>query len=171
LEIRIITTGGTIDKVYFDALSQFQIGTPEISNMLNEANVGFEFIVESLMRLDSLDMSDDDRQQIFDAALRSPQERILITHGTDTMLVSAEKLAAIPDKTIVFTGSLQPARLRSTDAIFNVGYAIAAVQMLPPGAYVAMNGQIFQPGYARKNRDANRFELLDPSLAEEDESA
>lgn len=160
MEIRIITTGGTIDKVYFDALSQFQVGTPEIANMLHEANVGFTFIVEPLMQKDSLEMSDEDRQRLYNAVQRSPQNRILVTHGTDTMLDSAEKLSTITDKTIVFTGSLQPARLRSTDAIFNVGFAAAAVQLLPPGAYVAMNGQIFKPGEARKNRARNRFEPL-----------
>ncbi|MCO5190833.1 MAG: asparaginase domain-containing protein [Anaerolineae bacterium] len=160
MEIRIITTGGTIDKVYFDALSQFQVGTPEIANMLREANVGFTFVVEPLMQKDSLEMTDEDRQRLYDAVRRSPQNRILVTHGTDTMLDSAEKLSTITDKTIVFTGSLQPARLRSTDAIFNVGFAAAAVQLLPPGAYVAMNGQIFRPGEARKNRARNRFEPL-----------
>lgn len=160
MEIRIITTGGTIDKVYFDALSQFKVGTPEINNMLREANVLFDYIVEPLMQKDSLEIDEADRQRILDAVMRSSQDRILVTHGTDTMLISAEAVAAVPDKTIVFTGSLQPARLRSTDAIFNVGYAIAAVQLLPPGAYVAMNGQIFHPGHARKNRAANRFEVV-----------
>lgn len=160
MEIRIITTGGTIDKVYFDALSQFKVGTPEINNMLREANVLFDYIVEPLMQKDSLEIDEADRQRILNAVMRSSQDRILVTHGTDTMLISAEAVAAVPDKTIVFTGSLQPARLRSTDAIFNVGYAIAAVQLLPPGAYVAMNGQIFHPGHARKNRAANRFEVV-----------
>ncbi len=160
MRVKIITTGGTIDKIYFDQKSQFQVGEPQISEMLAEANVTFDYEVTQLLRKDSLDLTDEDRQLIFDTVRADKHRHIFITHGTDTMLVTARLLQQIRDKVIVLTGSMQPARVRFSDAIFNIGYAMAAVQILPDGVYVAMNGRIFQPDKARKNIEMNRFEEI-----------
>lgn len=160
MKIKIYTTGGTIDKIYFDQKSEFQVGEPQILELLREANITFDFEVESLMRKDSLDMSDADRALIAGRIRQDPNERILLTHGTDTMLETAKALLDIQGKTIVLVGSMQPARLRYSDAIFNIGYAVATVQMMPPGIYVAMNGQLFDPLHARKNVAGHRFETI-----------
>lgn len=157
-KLRIFTTGGTIDKVYFDAKSEFAVGEPLIGAILEEAQVGFEFEVVSLMRKDSLELTDVDRQAIRKAVEGATESRIMITHGTDTMTDTAAALEGIEGKTIVLVGALNPARFRSSDAIFNIGLAVGAVQAMPPGVYVAMNGQVFEAGRVRKNRAANRFE-------------
>lgn len=158
MKIMIYTTGGTIDKIYFDKKSEFQVGEPQIIQLLEEANLFIDYEVESILRKDSLDLTDEDRQLIADCVKSDPHQRILITHGTDTMIETARTLALIPDKTIVLTGSMQPANLRSSDAVFNIGYAIASVQMLAPGTYLAINGQIFDPQKTRKNIELNKFE-------------
>lgn len=156
--LQIFTTGGTIDKVYFDALSEFQIGDPMVGQILNDAGVSFDFQIESLMKKDSLEITDTDRELILAKVLASNASRILITHGTDTMAKTAEVLNAATDKTIVLTGAMQPARFRDTDAIFNIGCAIGALQSQPAGVYLVMNGQVFEAGKVQKNRDAQRFE-------------
>lgn len=155
--LQIFTTGGTIDKVYFDALSEFQVGESPLESILREANVGFSYELTSLLKKDSLELTDEDRDLIHAAVVATSAKHVLITHGTDTMARTAERLIDVEDKTIVLTGAMQPARLRSTDAIFNVGYAIAAAQLKPPGIYIAMNGKVFEAGKVRKDRDAGRF--------------
>lgn len=160
MKIKIITTGGTIDKVYFDAKSEFEVGDSLIAEVLKEALVGFDFEVIQLMRKDSLEITSKDRSIIRDAAAMAAETHILVTHGTDTMADTAKTLMDIPNKTIVFTGALNPARFRSTDAIFNIGFAMAALQTLPHGVYLAMNGQVFPAHKVRKNREMNRFEAL-----------
>ena len=157
-KIKILCTGGTIDKVYFDALSEFKIGNPQISPILQEANAILNYEVVSLLKKDSLEISNTDRDEIRRQVETSLERRIIITHGTDTMTTTAEFLADIKEKVIVFTGSMEPARLRYTDAIFNVGCAVTAVQCLPPGVYITMNGQIFNALKVRKNRASRRFE-------------
>lgn len=159
--IRFVTTGGTIDKIYFDALSEFQVGESPLDAILREANVGIDYDLTSLMRKDSLDFTDADRDEIYDAVATTEATSVLITHGTDTMAQTAERLRGIDGKTIILTGAMQPARLRSTDAIFNVGFAIAAAQLQSPGVYIAMNGRVFPAGQVRKNRDAGQFVSLD----------
>jgi len=156
--VKIFCTGGTIDKVYFDALSEYQIGEPVVNNILKEALANFSFDVVSILKKDSLEITDEDRDMIFKQVATDSYEHILITHGTDTMINTAQRLEEIRDKTIVLTGAMQPARFRNTDAIFNIGYAIAAAQHLPRGIYLAMNGQIFTPDAVQKNRDAAQFE-------------
>ena len=163
MHIKIFTTGGTIDKVYFDAKSQFQVGDPQIGEVLQGANVTIDYDITPLMRKDSLEMTDEDRRSIHDAIAAAGCKRIVITHGTDTMTTTARALQDIPDKTIVFTGSMQPARFRTTDAIYNIASAMTAAQLLPPGVYIAMNGQVFEADKARKNVAENRFELLETS--------
>ena len=159
MKIHILTTGGTIDKFYFDQKDSFQVGEPQIGQLLREANVTVDYEIRALMHKDSLDLTDEDREAIVAAVRDTPGERFLITHGTDTMLKTAALLQErIAGKVMVLTGSMQPARLRSSDAFFNIGFAFNAAQQLPPGAYVAMNGRIFVPGRARKNVELGRFE-------------
>ena len=156
-DLHIFTTGGTIDKIYFDALSEFQVGESPLDAILREANVTLDYELTSLMKKDSLELTDEDRDLIHAAIEASPAQHILVTHGTDTMANTAARLQNITDKTVVLTGAMQPARLRSTDAIFNVGFAIAAARLQPPGVYIAMNGQVFEAGHVRKNRAEGRF--------------
>ncbi len=158
MTIHIITTGGTIDKVYFDDRSEYEVGSPQITEILREANVTFAWTLEAVMHKDSLDLTDADRQLIRDRVAAAPSARVLVTHGTDTMIQTARVLAGIPDKTIVLTGSMQPARFRVTDASFNVGCALGALQVLPPGVYLAMNGRIWRPENLRKNAARHCFE-------------
>ena len=158
MPIQIFTTGGTIDKVYFDAKSEFEVGDPQIAAILQEAGATVPFAVEMLMRKDSLDLTDADRTRIAERVRSCDSTRIVVTHGTDTMAHTARALGDTGGKTVVFVGSLSPARFKGSDAEFNIGFAFAAVQTLPPGAYVAMNGQVFEAGDVVKNRSANRFE-------------
>ena len=158
MHIRFITTGGTIDKVYFDDLSQFEIGESVVQHVLSEGLVEFEYDVVSLMQKDSLEMDDLDRQKLRDYIENDDASHYIITHGTDTMAETASVLSDLDGRTIVLTGSLSPARFKTTDAVFNVGMAVAAVQVARPGVYIAMSGQVFDAGAVRKNRAENRFE-------------
>lgn len=158
--LTVVTTGGTIDKIYFDDLSTFQVGEPEIGRILAAFGVGFTHNVIPLMRKDSLHITDDDRELIRRTIEAQPAEHFLVTHGTDTMVETAKVLSAIKGKTIVLTGALNPARFQSSDAVFNIGCAIGAVQVLQPGVYIAMSGRVWDPAKVRKNRDANRFEPI-----------
>jgi L-asparaginase len=159
-KLLIITTGGTIDKIYFDDKSDYQVGEPQISQILHAMHVAFDFEVTALMRKDSLHLGESDRQLIRATAEASETGHILITHGTDSMVETAEVLSDIPGKTIVLTGALNPARFRDSDAIFNIGCAVGAVQALSPGVYIAMNGKVWDPKHVRKNVRQNRFEYL-----------
>ncbi len=156
--IRFVTTGGTIDKIYFDAMSQFEVGDSLVRHILTEGLVSFDYDIVSMFRKDSLELTHDDRQKLREYIENDDAYRYVISHGTDTMVDTATVLAAIPDKTIVLTGALSPARFKTTDAVFNVGMAVAAVQTVEPGVYLAISGQVFEAGRVRKNRDANRFE-------------
>jgi L-asparaginase len=158
--IRFITTGGTIDKVYFDALSQFEIGDSQIKHILDEGLTDFDYEIVPLLQKDSLDMTDEDRASLHELIAADDAERFVITHGTDTMPATAEALQDLQGKTIVLTGALTPARFKSSDATFNVGMAVAAAQVAAPGVYIAMSGQVFSAGKVRKNRAENRFETL-----------
>lgn len=158
--LHIFTTGGTIDKIYFDAKSEYEVGEPQIGEILREMNVQVPFTITSLMRKDSLDMNDADRALIRKTVAEAVERRIVITHGTDTMTETAAALADIPGKTMVLTGALNPARFRGSDAMFNIGGALIAVQSLPWGVYLVMNGRVFDGRKARKNRERNRFEEI-----------
>lgn len=163
-KLLIVTTGGTIDKIYFDDMSDYQIGEPLIGQILDHLKVGFEFEVIALMRKDSLHVTDGDRIIIRDVIAASDATHVLITHGTDSMVKTALLLADIPAKTMVLTGALNPARFRDSDAIFNIGCAIGALQAVDPGVWIAMSGCIWDPGKVRKNRAQNRFESTADSL-------
>jgi L-asparaginase len=161
--IAIFTTGGTIDKVYFDAKGGYEVGAPMIAQILEHGRVSDAIPVVELLRKDSLEMSQGDRAIIRDAVASSDATRIIVTHGTDTMVDTARALKGIPGKTIVLTGALQPGRFSDSDAPFNLGMAVAAVQALPPGVYLVANGKVFTADRVRKNTALNRFEeLLEP---------
>jgi L-asparaginase len=155
--ILVVTTGGTIDKVYFDAKSEFEVGRSLVGDLLREAHVHAPYEIMEVLRKDSLDLTDADRERIRATIERAPNPRVVVTHGTDTMTDTARVLRAISGKTIVLTGALAPARFANTDAAFNVGMAFAAAQTLPAGVYIAMNGQVFDAARVRKDRAANRF--------------
>lgn len=161
MNLRILTTGGTFDKVYFDAKSEFHFGEPIVADLLREANADFDYEVESLMQKDSLEITDEDRERLRDTVVRADEDRILIIHGTDSMVKTARALHHIEDKTIVLFGAMQPARMRYSDAMYNLGFACAAVQLLAAGVYLAMNGRIFDPEQVVKNRELGRFETTD----------
>lgn len=158
--IKFITTGGTIDKVYFDASSAFEVGESVVEHILREALVGFDIQSTSLMRKDSLELTAEDRRDIFRHIRDDDARHFIVTHGTDTMVDTAYVLAELVDKVVVLTGSLTPGRFRTTDAVFNVGMAVAAVQTLPSGVYIAMSGQVFKYDAVRKNKALNRFESI-----------
>tara|TARA_E500000331_G_scaffold193648_1_gene186168 strand:- start:119 stop:604 length:486 start_codon:yes stop_codon:yes gene_type:complete len=158
MNIAILTTGGTFDKVYFDANSEYSIGEPCISSILDEGNVTSDFRVQSILKKDSLDINQEERELIKQSVIECEEERIIITHGTDTMIETAKFLEDIQNKTIVLTGAMQPAKFKKTDAIFNSGYAFAAAQILDKGVYIAMSGKIFSSDNVRKNIDLGRFE-------------
>jgi L-asparaginase len=158
MKIKIFTVGGTIDKVYFDEKSRYEVGEPRVGSILQEGRVNFEYEVESILRKDSLDLTDEDRQLICHKIESDSHQYILLTHGTDTMVQTAEKLQNIQNKVIVLTGAIEPARSKVSDAPFNLGSAVGALQLLSPGVYIVMNGRIFDPNKVRKNTELNRFE-------------
>ena len=158
--LRFITTGGTIDKIYFDALSQFEVGDSQLKHILTEGLVDFEYDIVPLLQKDSIEMTDEDRSKLRDYIANDDVSHFVITHGTDTMPATAEALAGLDGKTIILTGALTPARFKTTDAVFNIGMAVAAAQIAAPGVYIAMSGQVFRAGEVRKNRTENRFETL-----------
>ena len=157
MKIRIFCVGGTIDKIYFDAKSKYEVGAPSIRFMLEELNVNLDYQVESLMAKDSLEMTDQDRTQVAAAVHDAEEKHIVITHGTDTMVATAEALQGIGGKTVVLTGALSPAIFKNSDAMFNVGAALAAVQIAPAGVYIAMSGRVFQADQVQKDVENNCF--------------
>jgi L-asparaginase len=158
--IKIFTVGGTIDKIYFDAKSSYEVGPPNIAEILAGLSLNIDYEVTSLMQKDSLDMSDEDRELIRTSVAQATADRIVITHGTDTMVATAERLSDIRDKTIVLTGALAPAIFKTSDAMFNIGAAITAVQTMPTGVYIAMNGQIFDHDKVLKDTEKNKFVVI-----------
>jgi len=158
MKIKFFTVGGTIDKIYFDKKNDYQVGESHLTEILEGGRVGFEYECESILRKDSLDITEEERQTILERIASDECQHVVITHGTDTMVETAKKLQSIREKVIVLTGSMEPSRFRSSDAEFNIGCAIVAVQLLSSGVYIAMNGQIFDPEKVRKNVDLNRFE-------------
>ena len=158
--LEILTTGGTIDKVYFDKKSNYEVGDPFVEELLHKMNVNISFMVKSLMRIDSLDMNDIHREEILNYIMNSNANNFLITHGTDSIVETAIYLKKISDKTIVLTGSLKPAIFIDNDAIFNVGSALTSAQILKKGVYIVINGQVFNPDNVRKNLEKNIFETI-----------
>jgi len=155
--ILIVTTGGTIDKVYFDARSEFEVGETVVGRVLEQAHVRQRYEIVQLMRKDSLELADADRARIRAFIAGREEQRVVVTHGTDTMTETASALTGIPGRTIVLTGALAPARFAESDAVFNIGMAFGAVQSLPAGVYLCMNGQVFRAGEVIKDLDRNVF--------------
>jgi len=155
--IVFVTTGGTIDKAYFDALSEYQVGETMVAQLLKIGRVAYPWRIVELLRKDSLDLTDEDRNRLQQTVVELPERRVVITHGTDTMTDTARALSGIRDKVIVLTGALAPARFSESDATFNLGMAFAAVQVASAGVYIAMNGQVFNADEVRKDREQGRF--------------
>ena len=160
MEITFITTGGTIDKVYFDSKSSFEVGESVIEHVLRQGEVAFSYQIVPLMRKDSLEITAQDRSLIRKTVEDLPQRHIVITHGTDTMAETGRALKGIEGKVVVLTGALHPARFQTSDAEVNIGLALGAVQTCEEGVYLAMNGCIFGADSVRKNREKNRFERV-----------
>jgi L-asparaginase len=157
--IRILATGGTFDKEYNELTGELYFKDTHISQMLQLGRCHLKVDVRTLMMIDSLQMSDDDRRIVLEHCLRAEESRIVVTHGTDSMEQTAAVLGnAIADKTIVLTGAMVPYTFGSSDGLFNLGTALAFVQVLPPGVYVAMNGRCFPWNKVRKNRELGVFE-------------
>jgi L-asparaginase len=155
--ILVLTTGGTIDKLYFDALSEYKIGESIIARVLDTARVTQPVEIGEVLRKDSLELTDADRALIRERVMAAKARRIVITHGTDTMTVTAQALGQVPDKTIVLVGALAPARFSETDATFNLGMAFATAQVAPPGVYITMNGTVFRADEVVKDRERGAF--------------
>lgn len=160
--ILVLTTGGTIDKQYFDALSRYQIADTTVTKSLAIARVTHPHQVEEVLRKDSLELTDGDRARIVEHVRRARHSHIVITHGTDTMTLTARALSEIVDKAIVLTGALEPARFSESDAAFNLGMAFATAQVASAGIYIAINGSVFRAEDVVKDRELGCFVLKGP---------
>jgi L-asparaginase len=159
--IRILITGGTFDKEYDEINGRLFFKDSHLPEMLSLGRCRLSVEVRTLMMIDSLDMTDADRELIAQQCMATPGDRIVVTHGTDTMAQTASMLAAkVFAKTIVVTGAMIPYKFGSSDGLFNLGSALAFVQTLPPGVYVAMNGRCFPAGTVRKNKQTGIFEEI-----------
>jgi len=159
MKILFLGTGGTIDKDYpRRAMTYaFEISEPAVKRMLEVVNPNFEYEIKSLLKKDSQDITDKDREMIFNEAKKAKENKIIITHGTDTMIKTAEKLSVIKDKTIVIVGSALPERFINSDAQFSVGFAIGVCSTLENGVYIAMNGRIYKWNEVKKDQKTGKF--------------
>ena len=161
MSIRILVTGGTFDKEYNERTGQLFFKDTHIAEMLRLGRSRVEVTIRTVMMIDSLDMSDADRALIVQNCLQCEDDRIVITHGTDTMTETAAAVAAaVSGKTVVLTGAMIPYAFGSSDGLFNLGSALSFVQILPPGVYLAMNGKCFSWDRVRKNRERGEFEEI-----------
>ena len=161
MSIRILVTGGTFDKEYNECTGQLFFKDTHIEEMLRLGRSRVDVTIRTVMMIDSLEMTDADRALIVQNCLESPEDRIVITHGTDTMTDTAAAVArASLAKAIVLTGAMVPYAFGSSDGLFNLGSALSFVQVLPPGVYIAMNGKCFPWDRVRKNRDRAEFEEM-----------
>ena len=158
--ICIFVTGGTFDKTYDEIRGRLSFDETHLSEMLRLGRSRVEVSISTLMMIDSLDMTDADRAVIVRACADCEKSRIVVTHGTDTMVETAAALArGVTGKTIVLTGAMIPYAFGSSDGLFNLGSALSFAQVLPPGVYIAMNGQHFAWDKVRKNRETGVFEV------------
>ena len=161
MAIRILVTGGTFDKEYNERTGQLYFKDTHLAEMLKRGRSRVPVTVRTVMMVDSMEMSDSDRALIVQNCLQSAEDRIVITHGTDTMTDTAAAIAGtVNGKTIVLTGAMIPWAFGSSDGLFNLGSALSFVQVLPPGVYVAMNGKCFPWDRVRKNRKRGEFEEI-----------
>jgi L-asparaginase len=159
MSICIFVTGGTFDKEYNEITGQLFFKETHLPEMISRSRVTPQVTVRTLMMIDSLEMTPEHRQLIARHCNDAPENRIIVTHGTDTMTVTAALLAEkVPGKTIVLTGAMIPYKFGSSDGFFNLGCALAFVQTLPPGVYISMNGRYFNWDNVRKNRQTGQFE-------------
>ena len=161
MTIRILVTGGTFDKDYNERTGQLFFKDTHLAEMLRLGRSRVQVSIRTVMMIDSLEMTDADRALIVQNCLQSPEDRIVITHGTDTMTETAAEIArTLIDKTVVLTGAMIPYAFGSSDGLFNLGSALSFVQILPPGVYIAMNGKCFSWNRVRKNRELGEFEEI-----------
>ena len=161
MAIRLFITGGTFDKFYDELTGELVFKDTHIPKLLERSRTTLDIELTELMMVDSLIMTETQRFQIVQACQNTPESQIVITHGTDTMVQTAQLLAKqITDKTIVLTGAMVPVRISNSDGLFNLGTALAFVQTLPPGIYIAMNGKYFRHDHVVKNKDTGIFEPL-----------
>ncbi len=162
MKIKIFTTGGTIDKDYSKSAGtyNFDISEPAINRILDIAKPNFQFDVESILKKDSLFMNEEDRNKIYYACKEEDSNKIIITHGTDTMIETANKLSSIKDKLIILVGSTKPAKFFDSDAHFNIGVAVGGINILSNGVYIAMNGEIHPWNFVRKLKESGKFETI-----------
>ena len=159
--LRVFVTGGTFDKTYDEIRGRLSFGDTHVPEMLTLGRSRVELTVETLMMIDSLEMTDVDRARIVARCTECLERQIVVTHGTDTMVETARAVAeSISDKTIVLTGAMIPYAFGSSDGLFNLGSALSFAQVLPPGVYIAMNGQCFLWDRVRKNTQTGTFESL-----------
>ena len=159
MHILFIQTGGTIDKDYPRTVKgyHFEITEPAVNRIMERINPAFKFEVKSLIRKDSLDITDGDREKLAAFCIKTKSDKIIITHGTDTMIKTATRLSVIKDKTIILTGALKPERIKDSDADFNLGVAIGTIGSIPAGVYVAMNGMIYPYNKVKRNLATGQF--------------
>jgi L-asparaginase len=162
MTIRLLITGGTIDKQYNELNGELIFTQSSVEEMLAQGRAKLDINFETVMLKDSLDMNDDDRQKILAACLSCDESKIVITHGTDTMVETSQILATnVKDKTIVLLGAMVPYTIKNSDALFNLGCAVAAVQTLENGIYITMNGKVFNFDEVIKNKDLGEFQSKD----------
>ena len=161
MSIRILVTGGTFDKEYNERTGELYFKDTHIAEMLRSGRSRVEVNIRTVMMVDSLHMSDADRALIVQNCVQAPEERIVVTHGTDTMTDTAAAIAKeVSNKTVVLTGAMIPYAFGSSDGLFNLGSALSFVQALPHGVYIAMNGKCFAWDQVRKNRERGEFEQI-----------
>ena len=161
MAIRILAAGGTFDKIYDELKGNLSFKETHLHPILYQARCRLDISIETIVLMDSLDMLPSHRQQIAEKCKSCLEDRIVITHGTDTMVETAKLLGAeILDKTVVLTGAMIPYSFVMSDAPFNIGCALAYVQMLPYGVYITMNGKIFNHDNVRKNKEKGQFETI-----------
>jgi L-asparaginase len=160
-KIRILITGGTIDKEYDPLTGELSFPKSHLSKMLNQVRCKAKYVLEEVMLIDSLQMRSEDREEILKKCIDCLENRIIITHGTDTMVETARVLGKnVKGKTVVLVGAMIPYALGISDALFNLGCAFSAVQALQQGVYITMNGKIFTWDNVRKNKESGQFEKL-----------
>lgn len=164
--IRILVTGGTFDKQYDEIRGRLAFTDTHVPEMLRLGRCRVDVAIRTVMLADSLDLTDADRDLIAQNCLQAPETRIVVTHGTDTMVETARAIARrVSDRTVVLTGAMVPYAFGSSDGLFNLGSAISFAQVLPPGVYIAMNGRCFPHDAVRKNRETGVFEPIDRQRA------
>jgi L-asparaginase len=165
MEVRVLVTGGTFDKEYDEINGRLYFKDTHVPELLKQGRCNLKIHTRTVMMIDSLEMTDADRDLITSNCRKSGEDRIVITHGTDTMVETAQALAAAKlGKTIVLTGAMIPYKFGSSDGFFNLGNALAFVQCQPAGVYIAMNGRLFQWDNVRKNKKTGMFEELGEQL-------